>query len=220
MFDRMKGAYEKAATPDRIDNCRSWLKSAGSDLDPRLFMAMHTFHTVLEKEQPDLTARSDVRRDFYRAGKPAPALSGIVAGKAAECAEISLLAHAALRHMGFPNKVVCGGVAWTRDSEFSEKHTFIMLEESKDRTAIFDPANPVRSRQEALPAVYLADSRQIEVFEARAAKGDSLMAVKNALTGQESFFGAADGASVYLDRCAVYPEGHGSPPVQPVHRPK
>jgi hypothetical protein len=222
MFDRMKEAYERGATPERMAHCRDWLKSVGSDADPGLFMAMSVFQKTLEKEHPEISGQRDLRQGFYRAAAPAPALSAVVAGKGAECAEIALLAHAALRHMGFPNTFVCGGAVWDRDSEYSQKHSFIMAGEPGGRTAIFDPANPVRSGEEVLPAVYFADAAQVAAFEERARRGDSLMAVRNTLTGEESFFGASDGASVYLDKCAVHLGGKlprsssfGSPPSRP-----
>ena len=76
--------------------------------------------------------------------------------------------------------------------EFSEEHSFVVIKQG-DKTLIFDPSNPVTTKEGKFPSIYVVEAD----FDTEVRKGvKRFVTAKNILSGKEAYFGVNDGTNI------------------------
>lgn len=117
---------------------KNWLESENMFIDEDLFAMLYTFVNIYN-EQIGFKSNGQTRRELYHNG--IPKLSEVINAKAAECAEIAVVAQLYLQELGLDSSYFQGEVLWKKTFEFGEMHSFIPLM-FDGKEYIFDPANP------------------------------------------------------------------------------
>jgi hypothetical protein len=171
-----------------------WLKSNNINIDSRIFVNLFAFTRFMEVKYPDNPDRSQARRKMILERKKGELarLSEIFGVNAAECAELAALAQYYLQKRGINSKFISGEVAWNKDDEYPEEHSYILIE-NEGKKYIYDPANPVNAVSGKYPGIYEIRND----FEERIRDGHPVfIAGKNLISKKEAYYGVGDHSNI------------------------
>lgn len=171
---------------------KKWLNSENIDFDENLFALLFSFSQKLnEKYSLDLE-KVGKRNEFFRMNNNEAKLSDIFNNNTEACMEISILAQMYLQKEKINSSLFNGDVLWNKDFEFSENHTFIVIE-NDGKEYIYDPSNPLNSDSNIkIPNIYSVDNFKKEISTGE----KKFIKAKNLFTQKEAYYGANDGTNV------------------------
>lgn len=181
----LSGRYE-------LPQMKEWLNSQGIKFDEKLFATLFAFTKKIDDKYPDNPDRAEARRKLYSEKGKEIKLSDIFEANTAECAEVAALAQGFLQQEGVASTYFSGDVLWSRNDEFSEKHSFIIIKQG-DKVYVYDPYNPVNSTSGKYPSIYTTEAN----FDEIVAQGQKkFIPAKNILSKREAFYGTSDGTNI------------------------
>lgn len=194
-FDHFNDLFEEMHRSIEIydsENLKKWLEAQRLPINPRLLAILTAFTRKLAEKYPVSPEHASIRKSIYAQTGREIKLSEVFENHGAECAEIAALAQYFLQDEGVNSSFFSGEVLWSKEDEFGEKHTFIVIED-RGRQYIFDPANPTKTQDGIYPSLYMLKAD----FNAEARKGQKkFVAGTNILTKQEAFYGVGNGTNV------------------------
>jgi restriction endonuclease S subunit len=160
---------------------------------------LFAFTKKFEQKYPSNPECTESRKKLYAEKGKQLKLSDIFNANSAECAEIAVLAQGYLQEKGFSSSYFSGDVLWSKEHEFSEEHTFIIIRQG-DKVYIYDPPNPTSTTSGKFPSIYIVEAN----FDGEMAKGQKrFVRARNILSRKEAFFGVNDGTNVVAEEHIV-----------------
>ena len=209
-FDKCTSAYEKL---DRA-GLSKWLTDLGiaDKIETDTFATLYVFQTLLHKTYPEISSNRQARMSMYSQGDAHPKLSEVIQNNAAECTEISLLAHGFLNHIGIDNAYMSGAMLWKPEHEFSEQHSYIFMPTETGMMA-FDPANPVDTNVGFLPSLYKTKGNDFSNWAKIAnSQRNAFLILENLLSKVERGYGISSGANIVPERDFTNRKAPAKPP--------
>lgn len=202
-FENFKQIFletHELADKQNLSKLKEYLNSQGMEIDEKLFANLYAFTKKLEEKYPDNPKKAEARRKIYGEKGKEIKLSDIFNSNSAECAEIAALAQRYLQQEDVSSTYFSGEVLWDKDDEYSESHSFIVIRQ-KDKTYIYDPANPTNTTAGKNPSIYTIEAN----FDEEMIKGQKrFITAKNLLTKKEAFYGVNHtGANVIPEKNIV-----------------
>lgn len=202
-FESFKGFFEQVhETFSKIDlpKLKEWLASSSLEIDEKLFAELFCFTKKYEKQYSiENLERSESRRKLYKEKREEVKLSDVFATDSAECGEIAALAQGYLQKEGIPSAYFSGEVLWSKDEEFPEAHSFIVIRQN-GKVYLYDPSNPTNTTSGKFPSIYTTEVN----FDEEVRRGQRrFVTAKNLLSKKEVFYGVSDGANVVPEKQIV-----------------
>lgn len=198
-FKQFLAETHEMAGKYNLPELKEWLSSQGIKIDEKLFASLFAFTKKFEEKYPDNPERAEARRKLYSEKDKEIKLSDIFNANTAECAEIAALAQGYLQQEGVSSTYFSGDVLWNREEEFSEEHSFIVIQQG-DKVYIYDPTNPVNATSGKFPSIYTTEVN----FEEEMRKGQKrFVTARNLLSKKEAFYGVNDGTNVWPEKHIV-----------------
>jgi hypothetical protein len=191
-FEKFDGFFEKSKNIQdqmkaKADEIQKWLEDSNIPLDAETFIPFYANQFALNTMYPDISKNRGARSALYEAGK-VPNLSEVINNGSAECAEIALLTHKNLEHMGVENQYFYGAVLWNVDWEFADQHSFILVPHEKE-LLFYDPANPTDSSIGTMPSLHRASDAQVQKWQAQGAQKKGFLVLENMISGKKAAYG-------------------------------
>lgn len=194
-FDHFKDLFEEmhqAIPLYNTEQLRNWIETQQIDIDPNLIATLEAFTRKLQDKHPPKPENASKRNELYAKFANPPKMSEVFETQAQECGEIAALAQGYLEREGLESSYFSGDVLWNRDHEFSEKHSFIVLND-RGKQIIFDPTNPTNTSGGYLPSIYTMNAD----FTSEVSKGQKrFVTATNILTKRNAYFGVNNGTNV------------------------
>jgi len=190
-FNDFYDEASKTVAGYNLEGLGKWLGSQGIEADPKLFATLFAFTKVYEKKYPSNPAASEERLKAY-SGKSEVKLSELFTNGTVECAEITALAKGFLQKEGVEANFFSGDALWDRNSEFSEKHSFIVIPQG-ERQILYDPTNPTETTQGIFPSIYVPAvnfNSEVRTNQTR------FIESRNIINKRVAFFGVNDGTNI------------------------
>lgn len=184
------------ASEYNLDELQRWLDDQGFRIEAQLFAKLVAFTIQIDKNYPNRSDEIEGRTEQYEKAEGKATLSQLFDAKAVACAEIAILAKLFLQQVGTPSRFVSGDVLWNKASEFSEEHSFIVIDEN-GKSYIYDPTNPVKTDFGYFPSIYMINETHRKELTAN---HKQFVAVRNMLSKKEAYFGVNDGTNVDAER--------------------
>lgn len=200
-FDNFEIFFKEShqlSSMQNLDEIKDKLQSFNMDIDAELFAPIFAFNRKLVEyyfNNPEFkNPTNPVNRDeMYSQKNKDIKLSDFFDANVEECSEFAILAQGFLQREGISSSVFNGEVLWDKNDSYGEPHSFIVLR-NKDKTFIYDPANPIRTPKGHLfPSVYSMEKD----FDKEISKNQKIFITgTNIRDKSQVFFGAGNQTEV------------------------
>jgi len=138
------------------------------------------------------------RDDQYKEGASEFVLSQVVTDGFAACVEYATLAQGYLQEVNIPSTWFSGDFLQSRDREFSQKHTFIVLGIGGN-TIVYDPARPIISTNGVYyPRLLRLQGDFLEAM--KTSSGKRFVAAQDIYAKLEVLYGISNGKNIIPER--------------------
>lgn len=175
---------------------QEWLNSQGVNINVKTFIQLLAFTKNYKNHYPNNPENNEMRHNLYKEKGKELRLSDIFNANSAECAENAALAQFFLQQEGTSSIYFGGEVAWSREDEFPEQHSFVVIQQNNE-TYIYDPTNPTKTTGEDFPSLY---TTKVNFEEEMKKNKKTFVTATNVLSKQEVYYGVGDATNLNAEK--------------------